>query len=125
MIIGTGVDIIEVDRVRGAIERHTERFLHRIYSKSEIDYCRESASPYQRFAPRFAAKEAVLKSLGIGWQKGAGFSNITVVNNAMGAPNVMLSGKSLEISEKLGVKKIHLSLSHTSSYAVAQAVAEG
>ena len=124
MIAGIGVDIIEVQRIKGAIERHGDRFLNRIYCDLEIEYCRGGAQPYQSFAARFAAKEAVLKSLGVGWQDGTRFTDIAVVMDAMGAPRISLSGKSLQISKRLGIRNIHISLSHTADYAVAQAVAE-
>ncbi len=124
-VIGTGVDIIEVERVRGVIERRGELFLCRVYLKEEIEYCRSGANSYQRFATRFAAKEAVLKALGVGWQQGTCFTDIKVVKDSGGAPSVELCGESLKISEKLGVEKLHISLSHTARYAVAQAVAEG
>ncbi len=125
MIVGIGIDIIEVERIRGAIERHGERFLRRIYCAGEIDDCRRCADPYQRFATRFAAKEAVLKALGTGWQHGTEFTDIEIVKNAENAPAVHLGGKSLQISKRLEIRKIHISLSHTKSHAVAQAVAEG
>ncbi len=124
MIAGVGIDIVEVDRIKGAIERHGDRFLARIYCGGEIDYCRGGAHPYQRFAARFAAKEAVLKALGTGWRGGARFTDIEVLTDAGGAPSVRLSGRSLATGEKLGISRVHISLSHTERHAIAQAVAE-
>jgi len=124
MIVGVGVDIISVERIRGIVERQKERFLSRVFTEDEVRYCRRCAHPEQRFAARFAAKEAVLKALGVGWQKGTTFRDVHVSNNELGAPAVTLTGRSLEISRRLGVKRILLSLSHDKSYAVAQAVAE-
>ncbi len=125
MIIGVGVDIVDVDRVRRAVERHGERFLRRVYSSEEVKYCRESRHSDQRFATRFAAKEAVLKALGIGWQGGTSFTDIEVSRDARGAPSVTLYGQSRKISRDLGVCRIHISLSHTETHAMAYAVAEG
>ena len=125
MIAGIGVDIIEVGRIRRIVERHGERFLQRVFSEQEIAYCRRCAHPYQRFATRFAAKEAVLKALGVGWQQGTSFRDVQVSNDELGAPTVRLQGRSLEISRRLGVTRIFISLSHDRNYAMAQAVAEG
>ena len=124
MIVGVGVDIMQVDRIRGAVDRHGERFLQRIYTDEEIQYCRSGAHPFQRFATRFAAKEAVLKALGVGWQRGTSFRDVVVEIDDLGAPSVQLSGRSREIASEKGVCSIHLSLSHDRQYAVAQAVAE-
>ncbi|MDP6438536.1 MAG: holo-ACP synthase, partial [Candidatus Brocadiia bacterium] len=90
-----------------------------------IRYARTCAHPEQRFATRFAAKEAVLKALGIGWRRGVSFREIEVSTNEAGAPAVSLSGRALEVSRALGVERMHVSLSHDSTYAVAQVVAEG
>ena len=124
MVIGIGVDIIEVERIKGAIERHGQRFLDRVYCPGEIRCCRSSANSFQRFAARFAAKEAVLKALGVGWQDGTRFTDVEVVVNSKGRPSVKLSGKSRRIGEALGVSRVHISLSHTKRHAIAQAVAE-
>jgi holo-[acyl-carrier protein] synthase len=125
MIIGVGVDIMQVDRIRGAIDRHGERFLQRIYTEEEIRYCRSGAHPFQRFATRFAAKEAVLKALGVGWQRGTSFRDVAVEVDGLGAPSVHLTGRSEDIAREKDIHTIHLSLSHDRQYAIAQAVAEG
>jgi holo-[acyl-carrier-protein] synthase len=124
MIAGIGVDIMQVERIHDAVDRHGERFLRRIYTPEEIDYCRNGAHPFQRFATRFAAKEAVLKALGVGWQRGTSFRDVVVKIDDLGAPSVELSGRSKEIAREKDVHSIHLSLSHDRQYAVAQAVAE-
>jgi len=124
MIVGIGVDIISVERIRGIVQRQGDRFLQRVYTDEEVAYCRRSGHPEQRFASRFAAKEAVLKALGVGWRRGTTFRDVRVSNNDLGAPSVQLSGRTLEISRELGVSKILISLSHDEKYAVAQAVAE-
>jgi holo-[acyl-carrier protein] synthase len=125
MICGVGVDIVAVERFRAIIERKGDRFLGRVFSEAEIRYARTCAHPEQRFATRFAAKEAVLKALGIGWRRGVSFREIEVSTNEAGAPAVSLSGRALEVSRALGVERMHVSLSHDSTYAVAQVVAEG
>lgn len=121
---GIGIDIVEVDRIGRAVDRHGMHFLNRIYTETELEYCLKCAKPQQHFAARFAAKEAVLKALGTGWQDGTRFTDIEVVKNEKGAPAARLHGKSLEISKKKGVTRIHLSLSHTARYAAAQVVME-
>ncbi len=125
MIKGVGTDIIEVDRIQAAIAEHGKKFTKRIFTSDETAYCENSARPYQRFATRFAAKEAVLKALGVGWQKGTKFTDIEVVKNNLGAPALVLKGKSLEISREMDIKEWFLSLSHSCKYAIAYAVAEG
>ena len=125
MIVGIGVDIVKVDRIRRLMGRHGERFLRRVFTEEEIAYCRRCAHPEQRFATRFAAKEAALKALGVGWQRGARFRDVHVSINELGAPGVELAGRTAEIGRDLGVSRILLSLTHDRDYAVAQAVAEG
>jgi len=125
MILGIGVDIVEVERIRRAVERHGERFVGRIFTPAEVRYCRRAAHPEQRFATRFAAKEAVLKALGVGWGQGVRFCDIEVSNTNLGAPKVTLTGRALELSRQLGVQRVHVSLSHQPHYALAQVVLEG
>ncbi len=125
MILGTGVDLVEVERISSAIERHGERFVGRIFTEAEAQYCRRCAIPEQRFATRFAAKEAVLKALGVGWQKGVSYREVEVSNDELGAPAVTLTGRALEISRSRGIRRIHVSLTHHRDFAIAHAVAEG
>jgi len=125
MVVGIGVDMVKVERIRKIVERHGDRFLRRVFSEEELGYCRRCVHPEQRFATRFAAKEAALKALGVGWQSGTRFRDVEVRANQLGAPSIELSGRALEISRALGVKKLHVSLSHDHDYAVAQVVAEG
>jgi len=125
MIVGVGVDIIEVERIRRIVGSHGDKFLGRVFTDREIRYCRRCAHPEQRFASRFAAKEAVLKSLGLGWQQGTRFRDVEIQTNALGAPAVELHGRTLQMSAQLGIRRFHLSLSHDKHYAVAQVVAEG
>ena len=124
MIVGLGADIAEVPRVREAIERHGERFLQRVFTPLEISYCRSHRNADERFAARFAAKEAMMKALGTGWRKGIRWQDIEVSNAASGKPELRLSGKALEFYERLGGTRILLSLTHTESYALAQVIVE-
>ena len=124
MIVGIGVDIVEVDRIRRIVARHGDRFVRRVFSDREAEYCRSCVHSEQRFAARFAAKEAVLKALGVGWQDGVSFCDVEVCTNELGAPTVQLSGRALELSRRLGATRFFVSLSHDARYAVAQVVAE-
>ena len=125
MIVGTGVDIVEVSRVQAAIERHGERFLNRVFTPGEIAYCRRHHNCYERFAARFAAKEAAMKALGTGWRRGVTWHDFEVINASSGKPGMKLSGKALEIYHILGGHKIHISISHTSVHALAEVMVEG
>jgi len=125
MIVGIGVDIVEVPRIRRAVERYGDRFVGRIFTDQESRYCRRCSHPEQRFATRFAAKEAALKALGAGWSGGVRFLDVEVSNNHLGAPKITLAGKALEMSRKLKVNRMHVSLSHHHEFAVAQVILEG
>ena len=125
MIVGIGVDMTEVSRVREAIERHGERFLKRIFTPAEIAYCQRHKDCYERFAARFAAKEAAMKALGTGWRRGVSWQDFEVSNLPTGKPCLNLSGKALEIYRGLGSSGLSVSLTHTGAYALAQVVIEG
>ena len=125
MIIGIGADIAEVPRLREAIERHGERFLQRVFTEREIAYCQRHRNSEERFAARFAAKEAMMKALGTGWRRGITWRDIEVSNAQGGQPNIQLTGKALEIFHSLGGERIYLSLTHTDNYALAQVIIEG
>ena len=125
MILGTGVDIVNVARIRAGVERHGERFLDKIFTAAETDYCFPRARKYEHLAARFAAKEAVLKALGTGAGKEAGLGEIEVVRDARGKPSVCLHGRTAQFAEKIGVCRIHLSLAHENEFAVAHVIIEG
>jgi holo-[acyl-carrier protein] synthase len=125
MIVGTGIDIAEVPRIAEAIERFGERFLHRIYTPGEIRYCDSKANRVERYAARFAAKEAAMKALGTGWNHGVRWRDCEVVRAPGGRPSIVFHGKAGEFAAKLGVKNAALSLTHTSEQAVAQVILEG
>ena len=114
-MLTTGVDIIEIERIQRALERWGDRFLRRIYTEDEAAYCRGRPP---NLAGRFAAKEAAMKALGTGL-RGVGWKDIEVVRASSGAPSVLLHGRAKARAEKLGVREMSLSLSHSRSYAVA------
>lgn len=124
MIVGIGVDIVEVGRIRRAIARHGGRFIGRIFTEQEADYCRRCGRPEQRFATRFAAKEAALKALGVGWAQGLQFLEVEVRNDERGAPSVYFSGKARRLAEELGARRVHVSMTHHRHFAVAQVILE-
>lgn len=124
MIIGIGTDIIEIDRIRKQIETN-KGFVEKIFTKHEIAYCEQYKSKAQNYAVRFAAKEAFLKAIGKGWRDGLAFDQVEVVNNALGKPEIMVSGKAAEIIKELQVKNIQVSLSHSHENAIAFVVLEG
>lgn len=125
MIIGLGVDIAEVSRMRDAIERHGERFLKRVFTALEIAYCQRHKNSYERFAARFAAKEAAMKALGTGWRRGVTWQDFEISNGPSGKPQLTLSGKAKEICAALGGRNVAVSLTHTPEYALAQVIVEG
>jgi holo-[acyl-carrier protein] synthase len=124
MILGTGVDLAEVPRIRSAIERFGERFVRRIYTPLEIAYVDRKANRFERYAARFAAKEAGMKAIGTGWDHGVTWKDIEVSNLPSGQPTIRLHGVAAQIAEKMGVKRISLSLTHTAELAMAHVILE-
>jgi holo-[acyl-carrier protein] synthase len=124
MIVGTGIDIAEVPRIRKAIERFPGRFLQRIYTAGEIRYCDSKANRVERYAARFAAKEAAMKALGTGWNHGVRWRDCEVVRLPGGRPKIVFHGKAAEFAAQLGVKNSALSISHTVDQAIAQVILE-
>jgi holo-[acyl-carrier protein] synthase len=124
MILGTGVDIAEVPRIRESIERFGERFLRRIYTEGEIQYCEARATRFESYAARFAAKEAGMKALGTGWSRGVRWRDIEVVRPKGQRPTIRFHGQAAAIANKLGTKNIALSLTHTSAEALAHVILE-
>ena len=124
MIFGTGIDIIEIDRIKKSLERYSPRFENKVFTDGEINYCQSQADPGKHFAARFAVKEAVSKSLGTGISNDVGFKDIEVVNNESGKPTVKMAGRGKLLFEKLNLKSIHISISHDRHYAIAHAIAE-
>ncbi|MEW6770980.1 MAG: holo-ACP synthase [Bacillota bacterium] len=124
MLIGIGTDIIEVERIHRVYSRWGERFLTRVYTPAERAYCSGKANASCCWAGRFAAKEAVLKALGIG-KAGAGFNEVEVLNNRVGQPVVLLRGRAAAVAKEKGVARVLLTIAHGVTHAVAFAVAEG
>ncbi|HXY51284.1 MAG TPA: holo-[acyl-carrier-protein] synthase [Terriglobales bacterium] len=124
MIVGTGIDIAEVPRIRAAIERHGERFLQRVFTAAEICYCESKANRVERYAARFAAKEAGMKALGTGWNHGVRWRDLEVARQPGGRPVLVLHGQAAEFAAKLGATSIALSLTHTAEWAMAQVILE-
>ncbi len=124
MIIGTGIDIIEVPRVAEAIERFGDRFLRRIFTAGEIQYCQSKRNAVERFAARFAAKEAALKAIGTGWRSGVAWTDVEVRRQPGGRPILTFSGAAGAHAVALGMKRASLSLSHTAEIATAQVILE-
>ena len=124
MIIGTGVDIAEVPRIRESIEKYGDRFLHRIFTEGEVRYCEAKASRFESYAARFAAKEAGMKALGTGWNNGVRWKDIEVVRPKGQRPTIQFHGQAAAIAAKLGSKNIALSLTHTSEQALAHVILE-
>jgi len=124
MIVGTGIDIAEVPRIRGSIERFGERFVRRVFTEGEIRYCDAKANRTERYAARFAAKEAAMKALGTGWNHGVRWHDIEVVRQPGSRPTIVFHGKAAEVAARLGAKNVALSLSHTADTAIAQVILE-
>jgi holo-[acyl-carrier protein] synthase len=124
LIIGLGVDIAEVARVKAAIERHGKTFLQRVYTSREIEYCEGFKNKFERYAGRFAAKEAAMKALGTGWRRGVRWVDLEVVRETSGRPALALAGEAKKIAAQLGVKHIALSITHTEAQALAQVIFE-
>jgi holo-[acyl-carrier protein] synthase len=119
-----GVDLAEVKRIQAAIEKYGETFLRRIYTEEERAYCERFKNKYERYAGRFAAKEATMKALGTGWSRGVRWVDLEVVREKGGKPSVTLHGEAGKIAEARGVKNIALSITHTAAQALAQVIFE-
>jgi len=124
MIVGTGIDIAEVPRIEASIVRFGNRFLHRIFTEAEIRYCESKANRVERYAARFAAKEAAMKAIGTGWNHGVTWRDVEVCRQPGRRPTIAFHGKAAEFAAKLGAVHIALSLSHTREYAIAQVILE-
>lgn len=125
MIVGSGVDLCEVERIRKAVEAaHGARLVERVFTPREIAYARRKANPYERFAARFAAKEAGMKALGTGWRAGLTWHDLEVVNLPSGKPSLELHGRAAEIAARLRVRNVALSITHTAGQAMAMVILE-
>lgn len=124
MIVGMGVDIAETPRIAQTLKRHGERFLKRLYTSQEIAYCEKFRNKAERYAARFAAKEAAFKALGTGWREGIRWLDVEVTHQPSGKPELLLSGRAEELARKLGVTRTAVSISHADRYVVAQVILE-
>ena len=124
MIFGTGIDIIEVDRIKNSIQKYSDRFKKKIFTQKEIDYCHSQADPAKHFAARFTVKEAVLKCFGTGLTGGILWKDIEVGKLNSGQPVLNLHGNGKKLFNQLNLKHIHVSITHDKTYAAAQAIAE-
>jgi holo-[acyl-carrier protein] synthase len=124
MIIGIGIDLVEVDRLKKSVEKFGDRFLNRLFTENEIKYCQTKSNSYQHFAVRFAAKEALLKAIGTGLREGMTWHEIEIINDKQGKPSILTHGKCDDILHKLDVRIPELSLSHTKHHGVAVVILE-
>ena len=124
MIVGTGVDLAEVARIRASIERFGARFIERIYTPAEIAYVERKANRWERYAARFAAKEAGMKAIGTGWKRGVRWQDFEVANLPSGKPTLRLHGVAARVADKLGVRNVSLSLTHTAELGMAHVILE-
>jgi len=121
--IAQGIDLVDCPRIEKMLKRHGQRFVERVFTQLEQDYAKKNKNRIEKLAGRFAAKEAVLKLLGTGWRGKIAWTDIEVVNNAAGQPQVSVSGEVKKIAAKLGFKDISVSITHTANFAIASAVA--
>src|SRR5437764_14240061 len=124
MIVGTGVDLAEVERIRAAIDRYGGRFIALIYTPGEIAYVERKVNKYERYAARFAAKEAGMKAIGTGWRHGVRWQDFEVANLPSGKLTLQFHGVAAEFAARLRVRNVSLSLTHTAQYGMAHVILE-
>jgi holo-[acyl-carrier protein] synthase len=124
MIIGTGVDLVEIARFRKVVDRLKDRFILRVFTAGEQKFCMQHRDPVPHLAVRFAAKEALFKALGTGWAKGVTWLDAEVVRERQDAPTMTLHGEAQRLSVSMGAHKVHLSLTHSENWAVAMVILE-
>lgn len=122
-ILGIGTNIIECPRIGKMIEQHGELFLRRVYTEREIRFCQARKHAIEHFAGRWAAKEAILKAIGIGWSRGLAWTDLEVRNMGEGPPQVLVCGRAKEFASQKGIGDILISISHCRTYATAYAIA--
>ena len=125
MIVGIGVDLVEIARVERVLRRHPERARTRLFAPGEVDYCEAASRPAQSYAARFAVKEAFFKAVGCGWGAGVAWNEVEVVGVPGEAPGLRLHGAALERAAAMGVRSTHLSITHSRDSALAFLVLEG
>jgi holo-[acyl-carrier protein] synthase len=122
-IVAHGIDLVDCPRIEGMVGEHGERFVNRVFTAAEQAYAEANKDRIEKLAGRFAAKEAVLKLMGTGWRGKIAWTDIEVVNNKAGQPEVNLCGEVRKIAERLGIRHISVSITHTANFAIASAVA--
>ena len=122
-IIAHGIDLVDCPRIEDMINRHGTRFINRVFTAAEQTYAQANKNGIEKLAGRFAAKEAILKLMGTGWRGKIAWTDIEIVNNPTGQPEVTLCGEVKKIADKLGIKHISISITHTANFAIASAVA--
>jgi holo-[acyl-carrier protein] synthase len=125
MISGIGIDVVQNDRIRDSIQRFGDRFLNRIYTQGEIDYCRKCSQPEIHYAARFAAKEAAFKALGTGWAAGVKWKDVEIERLPSGKPELRLHGEALNHATSAGAQRFYVSLTHDQLVSCAVVILEG
>jgi holo-[acyl-carrier protein] synthase len=125
MIIGIGFDLVEVARLGQLLDRYGGRAVNRLFTAHEIEYCLAGRLPAESYAARFAAKEAAFKALGTGWSGGIGWHDVEVTNDTLGAPTLVLHNEAERLARSRGIRRAHVSLTHTRELAGAYVVLEG
>ncbi len=124
-VICHGIDLVDCTRIDKLRQQHGGRFLQRVFTERELQYCRSHRYQAERLGGRFAVKEAVMKMLGTGWQNGVAWTDIETVNDPLGKPIVTLTGAIDRIAAQMGIDQISVSITHTNNLAVASAIALG
>ena len=122
-IVAHGIDLVDCPRIEQMIQRHGERFIKRVFTAAEQAYAEANKNETEKLAGRFAAKEAILKLMGTGWRGKIAWTDIEIINNAAGQPEVTLAGEVRRIADELGIEHISVSITHTANFAIASAVA--
>ena len=122
-IVAHGIDLVDCPRIEEMLKRHDERFMNRVFTAAEQAYAEQNKDKIEKLAGRFAAKEAILKLMGTGWRGKIAWTDIEVVNNAAGQPEVTLTGEVRKLADGLGIGHISVSITHTGNFAIASAVA--
>jgi len=122
-IVAHGIDLVDCPRIEKMFNQHGERFIHRVFTTAEQAYAEANKNKIEKLAGRFAAKEAILKLMGTGWRGKIAWTDIEIINNSAGQPEVALTGEVKKIADKLRINHISVSITHTANFAIASAVA--
>lgn len=122
-IVAHGIDLVDCPRIEKMLQQHGQRFTERVFTAGERAYAEANKNSVEKLAGRFAAKEAILKLMGTGWRGKIAWTDIEIINNPAGRPEVNLCGEVRKIADKLGIKHISISITHTANFAIASAVA--